>query len=153
MTALNFKRLAASKLGLPEEPFYRCALAVGHAHGVVEPGLRSVYRFDAAAKAETVLLASTRAAGAKAEPTDMLATLRESGIVACLANLIELAEAGESSHLAESGFTIDADGRVRWAYAARFERMEIEIVAQDFGGAPIGRTFTVSGSALAEALA
>lgn len=153
MTALNFKRLAASKLELPEEPFYRSALAVGHARGVVEPGLRSVYRFDAAAKAETVLLAATRAAGSKVEPADMFATLRASGIVACLVNLIELAEVGEPSHLAESAFTIDSCGRVRWAYAVRIAGMDIEIAAQDFGGAPAGRTFTISGFALAEALA
>lgn len=153
MTALNFKRRVAAALGLPEEPFYRCALATAHAHNLVDPnGVRSVYHFDATAKAETVLLAATRAAGSKAEPADMLATLRDAGIADCLANLIELAEAGEPDHLAESSFTIDAEGAVLWAFVSRSDRAEIEVDGVEYG-TPSGRTFTVSGAALAEALA
>jgi hypothetical protein len=83
----------------------------------------------------------------------MLAALRASGLAACLTNLIELAEAGEPDHLAESVFTIDAEGRALWCFVARRDRREVEIDAVTFGGSPIGRTFTISGAALAEVLA
>lgn len=154
LTIRKLKDLIAGPLALAADPAYRAGLDAARDTGLLDgSGKRQRYNLAGAAVAEQVLVMGAAGAGITSDARAFLRALRASGVVPMLANLIELAEAGDRSHLDEALFTIDGDGRALVVFVARADSASVEIAATRFGGGPRGRTFTLDGFALAEVLA
>ena len=140
MTAHYIARRIRKPLGLAVDATYRAALFVAHEHDLIDPrGIRTTYELGPIAKAETVLCACAAGGGLTKMLDAFLAGARENGLARRLAALLD-----EPANLAEFTITFDATGRAIWL------RGGVEVFASE---PPVGRTFTISGSALAEALA
>lgn len=154
LTIRKLKDLIAEPFGLSADPAYRAGLDIGLDTGVLDgSGKRQRYNLSGRVLAEHVLVMTGVGAGIATDAVSFLISLRASGVVPMLANLIELAEAGDRSHLDEALFTIDGEGRALVAFVARADRSSVEIESKTFGGDPRGRAFVLDGFTLAEALA
>lgn len=154
LTAAHVKDPIADAFGLAHGPAYIAMREVVRAAGLIGPnGGRGFYTLGPRTLAECILAAVVAGSGISSDMARLLPGLRWGGILDVLENLIALAEAGEPEHLAESSFTIDADGRARWSYVAHRNAESVTVEATDFGGEPTGRTFVLSGARLVEVLA
>ena len=154
LTARHVKDPIADAFGLAHGPAYVAMRDVVRGAGLIGPnGGRGFYTLGPRTLAECILAAVVAGSGVTSDMGRFLPGLRASGFADVLANLIELARAGEPEHLAESSLTVSADGAVRWSYVAHRNAESVTVEATDFGGEPTGRTFVLSGARLAEVLA
>jgi hypothetical protein len=154
LTIRKLKDMIAEPFGLAADPAYRAGLDIGLDTGVLDgSGKRQRYNLAGIALAEHVLVMCALGTGIAADARAFLVALRASGVVPVLANLIELSEAGDRTHLDEAIFTIDGEGRALFVSVVRSDRDCVEIDGKLFGGSPKLRTFTLDGFMLAEALA
>lgn len=149
LTAHSLARRLRAPLRLSVDPSYRAALFVANDHKLIDPrGVRSSYHLDATATAETILCACAAGSGLTKAFGGFLATVRGSGLVARLAELLSSPEA-----IALSDIVFDADGRAIRVHREAEDLVSVSVAVEHFvGGTPFGRTFTLSGVALAEAL-
>lgn len=154
LTAAHINSPIADTFGLSRGPAYVAMREVVRRAGLIGPnGGRGFYTLGPRVLSVCILAAAVAGSGVTSDMERFLPSLRAGGFVDVLANLIELARAGEPEHLAESSFTIDADGAVRWAYVGHRDPESVTVEAADYGGEPSGRTFTIDGARLADVLA
>lgn len=147
--AHSLARRLRAPLGLSVDRTYRAALFVANDHRLIDPrGVRSNYSLDATATAETILCACAAGSGLTKALGTFLAAVRASGLAARFTELLATRDA-----LAVSIFIFDADGRAIRVYRDAEDSVSVSLAVEHFcGGSPVGRTFTLSGVELAEAL-
>lgn len=132
--------------GLTIDASYRAALFVANERGLITGRSRTAYDLDTLAKAETILCACSAGGGLTKDLEAFLAGARASGVVARLAELLEMPE-----RLAASQFHFDARGRAMRIFAD-FDKASLDLEVFE-GGHPDGGARILDGAKLVEALA
>ncbi|WP_413875817.1 hypothetical protein [Albidovulum sp.] len=153
MTAHSITKKAAAHCGIAFESAYAAHAAVAREHGFLVGAGRHSYRMTGQPLAEAVLAMFVAGAGLAPDLPAFLSAIRLNGAAANLGKLLDLADAGEPSHLAESWVALDRHGNCRWTYVEARDGNSVALGWCDFGAKPGTRTVSIDGAALAEVLA